>query len=122
MEIYCNDYTFTSVTGSPTIEYGQSTDCNGESFRNPCPRFSEAVINSMGTGLIVDPTIKWGKISGWWAEVKNLDRSTDGSQISFVCTGWCGECGPTSGPITLQPSKEFISATEAKAFVCNFSL
>ncbi|XP_061194716.1 uncharacterized protein LOC133202859 [Saccostrea echinata] len=115
MEIDGNDYQFTSLTGSPTVEYGQSTDCNGESFRNPCPRFSEAVIDTRGTGLIVDPTITWGVISGWWAKIENINRSTDGAQISFICTGWCGE----SGPIILQPSKEYISATDAKALVCD---
>lgn len=57
MEVEGTDYTFTSVTGSPTIKYGEAADCNGEYFRDPCPHFGHAIIDTRGTGLIVDPTV-----------------------------------------------------------------
>lgn len=58
MVVNGTDYTFTSVTGSPTIKYGESTDCNGQYYLNPCPHFGHAVIDTRGTGLIVDPSVR----------------------------------------------------------------
>lgn len=58
MEVVGGDYTFTSVTGSPTIGYGESDDCNGPYRLNPCPHFGHAVIDTRGTGLIVDPNVR----------------------------------------------------------------
>lgn len=57
MEVEGTDYTFTSLSGSPTIKYGETSDCNGEHFRDPCPHFGHATIDTRGTGLIVDPTV-----------------------------------------------------------------
>ncbi|XP_062583805.1 uncharacterized protein LOC134245540 [Saccostrea cucullata] len=119
MEINGNDYNFTLLTGSPTISYGETMDCNGESFQDPCPRFSQAVINTTGTGLIVDPTLTWGAIHGWSPEIRNLQRSQDNAQITFHCAGWCGRCGPVSQSIRFQQSDEFISGADAQALICN---
>lgn len=58
MEVVGGDYTFTSVTGSPTIGYGESDDCNGPYRLDPCPHFGHAVIDTRGTGLIVDPNVR----------------------------------------------------------------
>ena len=57
MEINGKDYTFASPSGSP-LEYGYTTDCNGAADRNPCPRFGNATIDTGGTGLIFDPTVR----------------------------------------------------------------
>lgn len=51
--------------------------------------------------------IAFGVISGWDTEIRDFIRSADGSQIFFTCAGWCGWCGPISGPIGLQHSTEF---------------
>ncbi|XP_011419543.3 A disintegrin and metalloproteinase with thrombospondin motifs 20 [Magallana gigas] len=119
MEVEGTDYTFTSVTGSPTIKYGEAADCNGEYFRDPCPHFGHAIIDTRGTGLIVDPTVVFGTDGGFETRATNFLRSADGSEISFSCAGWCGECGPVSGPIKLVHSVEFISATDAQLIVCH---
>lgn len=29
------DYTFTNISGTPTIRYGEATDCNGEKIGTP---------------------------------------------------------------------------------------
>lgn len=39
--------------------------------------------------------------------MKDFRRSADGTQLSFLCAGFCGWCGPTSGPIKLLLSTEF---------------
>lgn len=57
MEVNGTDYTFTNISGSPTICYGEATDCNGESFLNPCLHFGNATIDTRGTGLIIHPTV-----------------------------------------------------------------
>lgn len=118
MVVNGTDYTFTSVTGSPTIKYGESTDCNGQYDLNPCPHFGHAVIDTRGTGLIVDPSITFGLLEQHKAEMKDFIRSADGSQISFLCAGYCSRCGPKSGPIKLLLSTEFISATDAQPAIC----
>lgn len=38
---------------------------------------------------------------------EDFNRSALGDQISFTCAGWCGSCGPISGPIRYQHSTEF---------------
>lgn len=164
MVVNGTDYTFTSVTGSPTMKYGESQDCNGISSRDPCPHFGNATIDTRGTGLIVDPSVRssfiliclikspsvtilnfiqytndlnfrqsfhylfsnnmnnmlsyywcavnrfqttFGLIAEYYAEMKDFRRSADGTQLSFLCAGFCGWCGPTSGPIKLLLSTEF---------------
>ena len=57
MEINGTDYTFASNSGSP-LKYGHITDCNGKYHLRPCPRFGNATINTGGTGLIFDPTVR----------------------------------------------------------------
>lgn len=58
MEVKRFDYTFTLLTGSSNyIPFGNSHDCNGEHFKNPCPHFGTATIDTRGTGLIVDPSV-----------------------------------------------------------------
>lgn len=118
MEVNGTDYTFTNISGSPTISYGEATDCNGQKIWNPCPHFGNATIDTRGTGLIIHPTIAFGVISGWDTEIRDFIRSADGSQIFFSCAGWCGWCGPISGPIGLQHSTEFISAIDAEPVIC----
>lgn len=119
MVVNGTDYTFTSVTGSPTMKYGESHDCNGISSRDPCPHFGNATIDTRGTGLIVDPSTTFGLIDEYYAEMKDFRRSADGTQLSFLCAGFCGWCGPTSGPIKLLLSTEFISATDARSVICH---
>ena len=58
MEIDGSDYTFALLTGSPTLSYGFTYDCNGVASKNPCPHFGSATINTRGTGLILDPTVR----------------------------------------------------------------
>lgn len=118
MVVNGTDYTFTSVTGSPTIKYGESKDCNGQYYLNPCPHFGHAVIDTRETGLIVDPDTTFGLLVHNDGEMKDFIRSVDGSQISFLCAGWCSRCGPTSGPLRLLLSMEFISATDAQPVTC----
>eukprot|EP00105_Crassostrea_gigas_P014645 XP_011431372.1 PREDICTED: uncharacterized protein LOC105331040 [Crassostrea gigas] len=119
MVVNGTDYTFTSLTGSEPIQYGNALDCNGEHFKDPCPHFGTATIDTRGTGLIVDPTIEFGLIKGYNAAMEKFHRSVNGDLISFTCAGWCGLCGPISGPIRVKHSKEFISAADAKAVICN---
>ena len=57
MEINGTDYTFASHSGSP-LKYGHTTDCNGGASKNPCPRFGNATIDTGGTGLIFDPSVR----------------------------------------------------------------
>lgn len=49
----------------------------------------------------------FGLIEQNYAEMKDFRRSADGTQISFLCAGFCSRCGPTSGPIKLLSSMEF---------------
>ncbi|XP_052679861.1 uncharacterized protein LOC128160565 [Crassostrea angulata] len=119
MVVNGTDYTFTSLTGSKPIQYGYARDCNGEHFRNPCPHFGTATIDTRGTGLIVDPTIKFGPMKGFGTAIKKFHRSVNRDLISLTCAGWCGLCGPISEPIRFQHSMEFISAADAKAVICN---
>uniref|UniRef100_K1R8H5 Uncharacterized protein n=1 Tax=Magallana gigas TaxID=29159 RepID=K1R8H5_MAGGI len=65
------------------------------------------MIDTKGTGLIVDPTVVFGKVWGFETRATDFLRSADGSEISFSCAGWCGGCGPVSGPIKLVHSVEF---------------
>ncbi|XP_052680596.1 uncharacterized protein LOC128161359 isoform X2 [Crassostrea angulata] len=118
MVVNGSDYTFTLLTGSNPIQYGHARDCNGEHFRKPCPHFGTATIDTRGTGLIVDPTVDFGLKHGYKAAMKNFHRSVYG-QISFTCAGWCGICGPISGPIKFKHSMDFISASEAQAVICH---
>lgn len=39
--------------------------------------------------------------------MEKFHRSVNGDLISFTCAGWCGLCGPISGPIRVKHSKEF---------------
>ncbi|XP_062584985.1 A disintegrin and metalloproteinase with thrombospondin motifs 9-like [Saccostrea cucullata] len=119
MEVNGLDYTFTLLTGTPTVPYGEIRDCNGEAFRNPCPHFANATINTKGTGLVIDPSLSWETLAGSHTELRDFQKSTDDSEISFTCAGWCARCGPKSGPITFQVSNEFISAANAQAVICN---
>uniref|UniRef100_K1QQ22 A disintegrin and metalloproteinase with thrombospondin motifs 9 n=1 Tax=Magallana gigas TaxID=29159 RepID=K1QQ22_MAGGI len=112
MVVNGTDYTFTSLTGSEPIQYGNALDCNGEHFKDPCPHFGTATIDTRGTGLIVDPTIEFGLIKGYNAAMEKFHRSVNGDLISFTCAGWCGLCGPISGPIRVKHSKEFKSKPE----------
>ncbi|XP_052680904.1 uncharacterized protein LOC128161629 [Crassostrea angulata] len=113
------DYTFTS-TGSSQRKFGKIKDCNGRHFINPCPHFSKATIDTSGTGLIIDPKIEFGRLPGsTHTAVQDFERSALGDQISFTCAGWCGSCGPISGPIRFQHSTEFISAADAEAIICH---
>ncbi|XP_078312791.1 A disintegrin and metalloproteinase with thrombospondin motifs 9-like, partial [Crassostrea virginica] len=59
MEVIGSDYTFASLNGSPTIQYGQAFDCNGQAFRHPCPHFGNATIDVRETGLALDPTVRY---------------------------------------------------------------
>ncbi|XP_061171906.1 A disintegrin and metalloproteinase with thrombospondin motifs 9-like [Saccostrea echinata] len=119
MEVNGMDYSFALLTGTPTISYGRIRDCNGESFRSPCPHFASATINTKGTGLVIDPSLTWGVIDGSYPEMRNFQKSTDDSEISFTCSGWCSTCGPKPGPVVFQVSNEFISAADAQALICH---
>ncbi|XP_052678216.1 uncharacterized protein LOC128159195 [Crassostrea angulata] len=119
MTVNGTDYTFTSLTGSVPMQYGYAHDCNGEHTRDPCPHFGTATIDTRGTGLIVDPTIQFGAITGYEVGIKQFYRSVNRDQISFTCAAWCGLCGPISGPIRFEHSMEFISAADAQAVICN---
>ncbi|XP_052676364.1 A disintegrin and metalloproteinase with thrombospondin motifs 9-like [Crassostrea angulata] len=122
MVVNGTDYTFTSLTGSKQMQYGYASDCNGEHFRNPCPHFGTATIDTRGTGLIVDPTVEFGAFpypKSFEGATKDFNRSALGDQISFTCAGWCGSCGPISGPIRFQHSTDFISAADAQAIICH---
>ncbi|XP_048751211.2 A disintegrin and metalloproteinase with thrombospondin motifs 9-like [Ostrea edulis] len=107
MDVNGTDYTFALLTGLVTVPFGHSRDCNGERHMQSCPHYGSATINTRGTGLRIDLTLAWGVTEGWYAELRDFNRSTDGAEISFTCAGWCGECGPVSGPIRFQVSKEF---------------
>ncbi|XP_061194718.1 A disintegrin and metalloproteinase with thrombospondin motifs 9-like [Saccostrea echinata] len=119
MEVNGLDFTSALLTGTPTISYGEIRDCNGKSFRSPCPHFASATINTKGTGLVIDPSLTWGVVKGHYLEMRNFQKSTDDSEISFTCAGWCARCGPASGPIIFQVSNEFISAADAQALICH---
>lgn len=58
MVVNGTDSTITSLTGSKPIQYGYAYECNGRSFRDPCPPFGTVtiMIDTRETGLIVDPT------------------------------------------------------------------
>ncbi|XP_078312928.1 A disintegrin and metalloproteinase with thrombospondin motifs 9-like [Crassostrea virginica] len=118
MKINGTDYTFTSHFGSP-LQYGHTTDCNGGASKNPCPRFGNATIDTGGTGLIFDPTSVFGITLGYSAAIKDFSRSSDGTRIFFRCAGWCGNCVPTSGPLQLKHTNEFISAASGMAVICS---
>ncbi|XP_056007341.1 A disintegrin and metalloproteinase with thrombospondin motifs 9-like isoform X1 [Ostrea edulis] len=118
MTVIGTDYTFASLTGDFNLPFGTTADCAGESFRSNCPYFGNAVINSRGTGMILDQNITWSVVKGWMTAIRNLQRSVDGAEISFQCAGWCGKCGPSSEPIKLLLSSEIVADVEANAEVC----
>uniref|UniRef100_A0A8W8M2S0 GON domain-containing protein n=2 Tax=Magallana gigas TaxID=29159 RepID=A0A8W8M2S0_MAGGI len=117
-----SDFTFTSQTGSKPMQYGYAFDCNGGQLGDHCPHFGTATIDTRGTGLIVDPTVEFGAFpypESFEGSTEDFNRSALGDQISFTCAGWCGSCGPISGPIRFQHSTEFISAADAQAIICH---
>lgn len=57
MVIHGTDLTFATMTGTYTFAYGETADCNGEDIKNTCHHFGNVIINTKGTGLIVDPTV-----------------------------------------------------------------
>lgn len=118
MLINRTDLTFTTTTGSYKFAYGGTADCNGEDIINTCHHFGKAIINTRGTGLIVDPTLAFGA-TGFRAKTYGLLRSVDGAEISYGCAGFCGYCGP-SRSVRLEHTREFISVAEAKAIVCQY--
>lgn len=54
--------------------------------------------------------------SSYEGAVKDFFRSVDGDQILFTCAGWCGTCGPISGPIRFQLSSEFSKLTTSNKY------
>lgn len=58
MTVIGTDYTFASLTGDFNLPFGTTADCAGESFRSNCPYFGNAVINSRGTGMILDQNVR----------------------------------------------------------------
>lgn len=61
MDVNRTDYTFTSTTGSINTKFGKAIDCNGPQYVDTCPHFGKAIIDTRGTGLIIDPTV-WTNI------------------------------------------------------------
>ncbi|XP_048755582.2 A disintegrin and metalloproteinase with thrombospondin motifs 9-like [Ostrea edulis] len=118
MTVIGSDYTFAVRTGNFKLEFGEAQDCNGYSSMSGCHRFGNAVINTLGTGLILDRNAKWGLINAHKAGIQNFERSEDGAEISITCAGYCGHCGPLSKPLRLILSSEFVSDKEARAEVC----
>ncbi|XP_048755486.2 A disintegrin and metalloproteinase with thrombospondin motifs 9-like [Ostrea edulis] len=118
MTINGADYTFAVRTGKFKLEFGQAMDCNGASSFSSCPHFGDAMINTLGTGIILDGSTAWGLIAANKAVMKNFRRSEDGAKISFTCGGWCGVCGPLSLPLRFILSSEFVPDEEARAEVC----
>lgn len=51
--------------------------------------------------------IKFGPMKGFGTAIKKFHRSVNRDLISLTCAGWCGQCGPISGPIRFQHSMEF---------------
>jgi hypothetical protein len=59
MTIKGSDYTFAQRTGNINLEFGEAYDCNGMVHLNPhCPHFGNAIINTRGTGIILDPNVR----------------------------------------------------------------
>jgi hypothetical protein len=58
MTVIGTDYTFATRTGDFQLPFGRTADCGGEKFRSNCPYFGNAVINTQGTGLILDPNVR----------------------------------------------------------------
>jgi hypothetical protein len=53
------DYTFAARTGNFNLEFGEAYDCNGNVATPNCPHFGNVVINTLGTGLILDKNVKF---------------------------------------------------------------
>ncbi|XP_062578431.1 A disintegrin and metalloproteinase with thrombospondin motifs 9-like [Saccostrea cucullata] len=121
MSVNGTDYTFAVRTGNFSLSFGQTSDCAGEInfVRKTCPRFSGAKINTRGTGMIVDPTIIFGRLKNSYAtSVLDFQNSTDGAEISFRCGGWCGSCGPVKKEIKFILTTEAVPVSEAQSVVC----
>lgn len=58
MTVNGSDYTFAVRTGDFNIVFGEATDCNGGSLQSNCPRFGNAVINTLGSGMILDRNVR----------------------------------------------------------------
>ncbi|XP_056007344.1 A disintegrin and metalloproteinase with thrombospondin motifs 9-like isoform X2 [Ostrea edulis] len=117
MTVIGTDYTFAVLTGDFDLPFGTTADCGGESFRSNCPFFGNAVIDTRGTGMVLDKHIGWIG-DGWYTAVRNFQQSVDGTEISFQCAGWCGTCKPSSQTIKLLLSSEIVADVEAKPEVC----
>lgn len=58
MDVNGTDYTFALLTGLVTVPFGHSRDCNGERHMQSCPHYGSATINTRGTGLRIDLTVR----------------------------------------------------------------
>jgi hypothetical protein len=59
MSINRSDYTFAEpATADSILTFGAAYDCNGGTLSSNCPRFGNAKINTLGTGLILDRNVR----------------------------------------------------------------
>lgn len=58
MTVIGTDYTFAVLTGDFDLPFGTTADCGGESFRSNCPFFGNAVIDTRGTGMVLDKHVR----------------------------------------------------------------
>jgi hypothetical protein len=59
MTINGSDYTFATRMGNVDLEFGEAHDCNGNAANPHCPHFGNAVINTLGTGLVLDKNVRF---------------------------------------------------------------
>ncbi|XP_071092867.1 A disintegrin and metalloproteinase with thrombospondin motifs 9-like [Haliotis cracherodii] len=99
MAVNTADHTFATGNGY----YGAASDCYSENNFDCGPKgiFS---INTIGTGMIVDPQQQWTE-GGYLPYTPSVTRSGDGVQIDLLCGGSCGGCAP-NGPLKLHRNKQ----------------
>ncbi|OWF51576.1 uncharacterized protein LOC110448987 [Mizuhopecten yessoensis] len=74
------------------------------------------VIDTSGTGLVVDPHLQWTAY-GYGNRVDTVHRSKDNSHVTAACDGWCAWCYPR-GQMFLQLAPEVGLIGDATEPVC----
>lgn len=121
MTVARHDFTFSHVINEnqashEDVKYGAGGGCSWDyAYRRyeDCPAPGGFVIDTEGTGLIVDPQLQWTTY-GYGSRIDDVIRTNHNRRITAACDGWCAWCYP-DGEMTLQidPSSEPIGdATE----------
>ncbi|XP_033728452.1 A disintegrin and metalloproteinase with thrombospondin motifs 9-like [Pecten maximus] len=121
MSVQRYDFTYADIMEEdPNVwkppKYGAGGGCTWDyvyrNYRN-CIAPGGFVIDTSGTGLIVDPELQWMSY-GYGGRLETVYRSNNNAHVTAACDGWCAWCFPVGEMILqLEPAVGLIGdATE----------